>query len=925
MAFRSIVSGVRRLLHKRAAEDELRDEVAHFIEMSAREHVRRGLSPAEAERLARIEFGGVESVKEQVRSAGWEGIVDAVWFDLRYAIRALRRSPSFTIVATLTLALGIGANTAMFSVVDAVMLRPLPYREAKRLALVFTDDRRRGLHEEPTASRTIGDWRQANRTLTDVAYFNRHRVTIGVGNDRERSIRTLVSGNLFSVLGARPLLGRAISISDEREASEVAVISHSLWARRFGRDSSVVGTSFYVDDAGKGVAGLVRIVGVMPADFFFPDRQTELWMPSTTYWRFARESAERFPDWARRWTAVARLKPGVSLDAVRSDLASIGRRLALAYPSDRSDFPGFETNVEPVLDSVAGRNLQSALWLLLAAVSLVLLVACANAANLLLARGAARQHEFALRRALGAGRARLVRQLVVESLLLAGAGGALGIALAFLTTRMLRVTIASRLPRIDGVGVDVRVLAFAIAASLVSGIAFGIAPALRVTGVDPGEILKERRGGTGRRGHRMRGLLIVAECSLTVVLLAGAGLVLKSLDRLRSVDPGFDARNVLTMRVEFPSEDRLMAAPDRSDPRGEQARAQAREQEMNDLIARIEQMPGIESAGFIDDMFIAGQGNTSIAIPGHAIDRGGVGELNDGAVTPSFFGALRVPLRRGRYLTRDDAAEKIRALWTPAVPGRTPGDQTPETVESVVVNESFARRFFPNEDPIGKRFCIDPTGRPYWYAIVGVVADMHRQGLDRGAIPEYFGALIPQPSARSDLLVRTQGDPAVAAPTIRAMILSAFPGALVPSVSTAARQLGDSTAERALDAWLLSAFAGLALVLAAVGIYGVVHFAVAERTREIGIRIALGAAASDVMRMVVARGMRMPLLGLALGVAVALALTRLMTHLLFGTSPGDPLVYTAVTLTLAAVALTACYVPARRAAAIQPHDALRQG
>jgi predicted permease len=925
MFARSVIDGLRRLFRKDEVEDDLSDEVDHYLEMAAREHMRRGLSRAEAERAARIDFGGIEAVKEQVRGGGWEAAVDALWRDMRIGARGLRRNPAFTVVAVLTLALGIGANTAMFSVVNAVILRPLPYRDAQRLVLIWTDDVRRGLHQERTATSTIGDWREGNHTLADIAFYNVGRATLG-GAVRERSRRAFVSGNLFAVLAVSPARGRVISPDDERDAAEVAVISHSLWERRFDSDSNVVGKSLYIEDADKGRTGVFRVIGVMPPGFFFPDRQTELWTPSMTYWRFVRESTERFPPWARRWIGVARIKPDASLSEVRSDLANVGRRLALLYPSDLPDFPGFTTNVVPILDSVAGRNLQSALWLLLGAVALVLLVACANVANLLLARGAARHHEFALRRALGAARGRLVRQLVVESLVLAAAGGMLGVALALFGTRVLAVVAAEQLPRMEEIGIDGRVLMFVAGVSLVSAIVFGIAPALRVSGADASEILKEGRSiASGRRGRRIRGLLIVAECSLTIVLLSGAGLVLRSLERLRSVEPGFDPRNVLTVRLEFPPEGPTVAEEQAQTPQADQARARAREQKLNELTERIEALPGVKAVGFVDDMFISGSANKSITIPGRTSDSSVSGELNDGAVTPGFFRALRVPLRRGRYLTSDDALTKIRALWSPVSSDVTvAARQRLAAAEPVVVNEAFARRFFATEEPIDKRFCIDPTNKPYCYVIVGVIGDMHRQGLERHTIPEYFRALVPSPLARSDLLVRTRGDPLVAVPTVRQLIASVFPGALIPQVSTADRQLGDFSAQRTIQTWLLTSFAALALALAGVGIYGVVHYAVAERTREIGIRIALGAAAPNVVRMVIAQGMRLPLVGLLIGLAAALGLTRLMTRLLFGTSPTDPLTYAAVTLVLVAVAIGACYAPARRAAAIEPVDALRR-
>lgn len=924
MPFRFISAGLRRLLHQDVVDRELQEEIDHYLALSAREKVRRGTSQADAERAARIQFGGVEAVKDQLRASGWESAVDTLWRDVRYATRGMRRNPGFTAVACITLALGVGATTAMFSVVNAVVLRPLPYHDARRLVQIWTDDRGRGLHREHTASRTIADWRDANHTLTDVAFYNAGRATIGEGTSRERTRGVFVSGNLFSVLGVVPLRGRALSPVDEREAADVVVISHSLWQRRFGGDSTVVGKSIYMEDAGKGTTGFFRIVGVMPAGFYFPDRQTELWRPATTYWRFQRESVERFADWARRWVAVARLKPGVTLDDARSDLATLGRRLAESYASDRPDFPGFVTTVEPMLDGIAGRNLQTALWLLLGAVSLVLLVACANTANLLLARGAARQHEFALRRALGGSRFRLVRQLVVESLVLATVGGAIGVALALVGTRLLVVTAATQLPRVQEVGIDSRVLVFAAAVSLASGILFGIVPALRISGADSGAILNEGRGvGDTRRGRRVRGLLVAAECAVTIVLLAGAGLVLRSLERLHAVDPGFDPRSVLTVRIEFPAEHAPSGSEAAQGASADQMRARARQQALNALAARIGTLPAVENVGFVDDMFITGAANKSIAIPGRS-DSANAGELNDGAVTPGFFRALRVPLERGRYLTNEDADTKIRALWSPVVAGQSLAQRQPTApAEPVVVNDAFARRFFPNEDPIGKRFCIDPTNKTYWYEIVGVVGDMHRQGLDRRAVPEFFGPLIPMPSARSDLLVRTSGDPMAMASTIREMVLSMFPGGLVNGVSTAERQMGGFNAERNLQAWLFTTFALLALSLAAVGTYGVVQFGVAERTREIGVRIALGAAPPEVVRMIVGQGMRAPVLGLTIGVVTALALTRLIAGLLFGTSPADPVTFAMVALVLSAVALSACLIPARRAASLSPAAALR--
>jgi putative ABC transport system permease protein len=924
---RSVTSGLRTLVRKDAVERDLDDEVQQYLELATREHMRGGMSRRAAERVARIELGGVEATKEYVRSSGWDAGVETVLRDAQYAARGLRRNPAFTTVVVLTLALGIGVNPAMFSVVNAVMLRPLPYRDASRLALVWTDDTRRGLHQEGTAFRTILDWRSDNRTFQNIAFYNTGRATLSGGGTRERTRSALVSANLFPVLGVAPLRGRAISPDDETNAERVAVISYSLWQRRFGAEPNVIGKTLDVEEMGSKDGGTrVSIVGVMPPGFYFPDKQTEIWTPATTYWRFQRESTERFPPWVRRWTAIGRLEAGVTPSQATSDLGRIGERLSIAYPTDVADFPGFKANVVPMLDYVTGTNIQSSLWVLLGAVGLVLLVACANVANLLLARGAARQQEFAIRRALGASRIRLVRQLVVESMVLAIAGGVCGVLLAIAGTRALASVAIDRIPRIDEITIDTRVLVFAAMTSLIAGMVFGVVPAFRVSLVRASEALKAggQAGGSVQMG-RTRGLLIVAECALAIVLLTGAGLLLKSLDQVRSIDPGFDPGRVLTVRMEFPPE-----APPTAEERTQTsviapARARAREQLLTDLTARVAAIPGVEAVGFVDDMFVTGQGNESITIPGRATNGLAAGELNEGDVTPGFFATMRVPLRRGRYLTRDDASTKIRALWSPIVTDLSLADKERlATPEPVVVNDAFVRRFFPNEDPLGKRFCIDPTNKTYWYVIVGVVGDMHRQGLEKQAIPEYFGPYLPSPTGKADLLVRTRRDPLGAAPTVRRVVDAMIPNVLIVGVSTADQQLGGFAAARDFQTWLLTAFAALALGLAAVGIYGVVHYAVAERTREIGVRLALGASPADVLRLIVAWGMRMPGVGIACGLVASFWLMRVMSRLLFGVGATDGATFAAVAVVLSAVAAIACYVPARRASRLDVVGALRQ-
>jgi putative ABC transport system permease protein len=926
--WRAVRAGTRSLFRRRQVEQELDDELQHFLELATQENLRAGMPRAAAERAARLRVGGFEATKARVRSGGWEAGVETSWHDLRHALRGLRRNPGFSLLAIATVALGIGASTAMFSVINAVILRPLPYRNADRLALIWTDDVRRGLRNEATAYRTITDWRDQTRTFSDIAFFTRQRVapmTNGPSGGRNSTRSQLVSGNLFALLDVAPLHGRVISPADEAQRAPVAVISYSYWQREFAGSSNIIGRTMVIDDGSKGGMASVTIIGVMPPEFYFPDKATSIWTVATTYWRFDRESTERFPDWARRWTAVGRLTPDATMASARAELARLGRQLSVTYPSTEPDFPGFGTTVLPVLDSIAGSSLQSTLWLLLGAVGVLLLVACTNVANLLLARGAARQQEFAVRRALGAGRGRLVRQLTVESVLLALCGGVLGMAVATWGTRLIATVAATLVPRLDEITLDVRVLVFATALSLVSGLVFGIVPALRLSAIGANEALRE--GGRGTAGVRLgktRGLLVMVECALAIVLLAGAGLLIKSLQRVRSVDPGFEPHAVLNLRLEFPSEAPPTAAERTQTSPIAQTRARGRVQQMQEMIERVRGVPGVEAVGFIDDLFIAGEGNESITIPGRSADQMGAGQLLESAATPGFFDVLRVPLRQGRYLSDADAEQKVRALWSLVLTDMPLSEKAKRaTPEPVVVNEAFVRRFFPDETPIGKRFCIDPTNKTYWYEIVGVVGDMHRQGLERSAIPQYIGSYFPVANGRADLIVRTKGDPLALAPTIRSVVTRQLPNVTVASIATAEAQLGDFSALRRLQTGLLATFAALALILAAVGIFGLVHYAVGERTREIGLRVALGASPRNVLRLVIMQGIRMPVIGIAIGLAAAAALTRVLAHLLFGVGALDPLTFVSVALVLTVMALLACYAAARRALGLDPLLALR--
>jgi putative ABC transport system permease protein len=814
--------------------------------------------------------------------------MELLFQDLRYAIRSLRRASGFTALAAFTLALGIGANTAMFSVVNAVLFRPLPYANAERLVMVWTDDVRRALHRERSPYPTIAAWGADNRTLEDLAYFTVYRETLNEQGVRERLRVAGASTNLFSVLRVSPALGRPFARGDSL-GERVAILSDAFWRRRFHGDPGIVGTTFHVDGGGNRVIEY-RITGVAGPEFYFPDKGVDFWTPAGVPEKDVLAPLETD---ARRWTAIARMKRETSTADVQRDLAAVGKRLSATHATVPSDFPGFAPAVESLRDSLTGAHVHATLWLLLAAVTLVLAIACANVASLALARGAKREHEFVLRLALGATRARLATQLAVESLLLAAIGGVLGLVLALFLGDLLRVVAANALPRIEDITIDARVLAFVAGASVLSGVTVGLAPVFRASRPNAALALRDRGSVSGSRGAlRFRSALVMAQCALAVALLAGAGLLLRSLNRLRGVEAGFDAHRVVDVRIEFPAS--ASALPD-----------------AEQVLRAIGSLGGVEAVGFIDDIFIGSARSRSISIAGRDIS---TSQMNDGRVTAGFFETMRVPLLTGRYLTAADASAQRRDGATAAV-----------TPEPVVVNASFAQRFYPGSDVLGQVFSFGAAKPSPSFEIVGVVGDMRRQGRERAPVPEFYTAYVPVPQGRADLLVRVRQDvdPMRLAPAIQSSVRALIPGSLVWYVRTVSDQFDDFDSARRLETWLLAGFAGIALVLAVVGIYGVVQYAVAQRTREIGLRMALGANSAAVMRTTLEQGLRVPLIGMGIGLVAAGLLTRLMTRRLFETSAADPITYVAITLVLATAAAAACFLPARRASRVDPLIALR--
>ncbi len=796
--------------------------------------------------------------------------------DLRYAVRAMRRAPGFTAAAALALALGIGANTAVFSVVNAVVLRPLAYRDPDRLVTLLHDGR------NPVAVANYVDWRDRSRSFEAMAAADYWTPNL-TGVDRpERLWGLKVTANLLPMLGVEPLLGRLFLPGEDQEGSEQeAVLGYGLWQRRFNGDRGILGKLITLN--GKGYT----VVGVMPPGFRFAPfwaTRAELWVPDA----FGSRIRDRGGNSLR---VFARLKPGVSLERARAEVAIITARLERQYPGTNRDVA-----VTPLRENVVGK-VETPLLILLGAVGFVLLIACANVAHMLLARASARQREVAVRCALGAGRARLIRQLLTENLLLACAGGILGLLFAAWGTRALASLSPASLPRVDSVGIDARVALFLLAVTVLTALAFGLAPTLRASDVSLATALKEgaRGSGEGIRHNRLRGFLVASEFALALMLLIGAGLMIRSFFALRSLDPGFNPHHVLSMVVSVAGSN--------------EAAAGRREVFYRELLDRVRAVPGVQSAGAINHLPLAGDlWGWSFRIEGRSKPR--PGESPAGVyriIMPGYLETMRIPLIRGRDITaRDDASAG----------------------GVVLINQRAAGRYWPGEDPIGKRITFDDRT---WLTIAGIVKNA-KEGDWAGEIePEVYLAALQNRDFLGDtgahysyitLVVRTAGDPAGTAPALKQTVWSLDRNLPVSEVFTMDGVVADATAEPRFEMLLLIVFAAIALSLAALGIYGVMSYAVARRTREIGIRISLGAGTGDVLRMVVGQGMALVLAGAVVGIAGGLALSRLMAGMLYGVRPGDPLTLGGVALLLGLVALAATYIPARRATRIDPVNAL---
>ena len=793
----------------------------------------------------------------------WE---DEMFQDLRYGIRMLRKNPGFTFVAVITLSLGIGANTAIFSVVNGVLLNALPYSQPEQLTMIWPDS------EGITSYPYFADWRDRNHTFQGMAGMATRNFDLTGGGEPEKIRAARVSANFFQLLGVSPVRGRGFTAEEDQPGRDrIVVLSHGLWQRRFGGDPGILNQTISLD----GVPHIV--VGIMPPEFKFPEK-AEIWKP------LGPSESDRTSRGFFWFNVVGRLKPGVTRAAAQADLDVVSKQIADQLGSQKRFFADYAVKVVPLLEHTVG-SIRKNLMILFGVVLLVLLIACANVANLMLARAASRQREVALRAALGAGRWRIVRQLLTENMLVAVLGGTLGVLLAWWGLRLLLGLSPANIPRLENIRLDGRVLSFTFALSLLTGLIVGLVPALQTTRLELSQTLKEggSAGGGGGRAQRIRGVFIVAEVALTLALLIGAGLLVRSFWRLQQVDPGFKTDHLLTLRLTL-------------------LRSKYPERQVglffDQLQERLSALPGVEAVSAATDRPHSGAFTVEHRPPNEEEL-----ELPFSAVQPNYFQTMGIALRTGRAFTAEDTRDRPKVA---------------------IVNETFVHRYFPGEDPIGKRFTFGGASPDaQWLTIVGVVGDTSRQGLDQPIRIESWMPHAQWPSSSMEVVLRTTGDPLALSRAVRQTVWSFDRNLPIPSLQTMEQILSERVALRRWNMLLLGLFALVALMLTAVGISGVMSYAVTERTHEIGIRMALGARGTDVLWMVVWQGMSLALLGVALGLGAALALTRVMEHLLFNIKATDPATFAGIALLLTSVALLAAYLPARRATKVDPMVALR--
>jgi putative ABC transport system permease protein len=802
--------------------------------------------------------------------------METLWQDIRQSFRKLLKAPGFTATALLALALGIGANSAIFSVVNTALLRPLAFPDPDRLVMVWENNLKKDVDQMPLSAADYLDFRNQNDVFAGIAALRPSNLTLTGVNEPERIPSAMVTASMFPMLGVTPTLGRTfLPDEDQPGKNTVVLISSSLWQRRFQSDLAIVGKAITLNGQS------YNVVGVMQPSFRL-SKQVDAWIPLVIG---SKEAANRS---VGSLVVVGRLKPGVTYEHAQASMDVIASRLSQQYPETNTDHG---VRIISLHEQLTG-NIRLALLLVLAAVAFVLLIACANVSNLLMARAASRQKEMAIRTALGANRVRLIRQLLTESMILSLAGGLLGLALAYLGLHLLIATIPESIPRVQESSIDLSVLGFTFIISLLTGTAFGLAPALQASKTDMNESLKERSRGSmsGVVGRRLRNLLVVSEVTLTLVLLVGAGLMIRSFTRLQDVKPGFNPDHLLTMQLTLP--------PSKY-PEPQQQLTFYKES-----LDRIKAVPGVQSVGLVSALPMGASNNivTAFEIEGTAPAASGENlAANYVVVSPDYFRTMNIPLQKGSVFTESDAPAQPKAI----------------------VNETMAHRYFQNQNPIGKHLTLDVPPEPISAEIIGVVADVKNSGLDSEVKPVIYVSYLQAPWPAMSLVARTTREPLDMVSAVRGQLLAIDKDQPIYNVQSMEQLMADSVAQPRLTMLLLGIFAAVALILAGTGIYGVISYSVAQRTQEIGLRMAMGAQRFDILKMVVGQGMLLAVIGIALGLFVSVGVTRLVASLLFGVSATDLTTLTFTSLLLAAVTLLACCIPARRAMRLDPMVALR--
>jgi putative ABC transport system permease protein len=817
----------------------------------------------------------------------------SLWQDIRYGMRMLIKSPGVAFVVVLALALGIGANTAIFSVVNSVLLRPLPYDQADRL--IFLNERNQALDEMSISYPNFTDWRNQNQVFEKIGVYNRASYNLtGVG-EAERILTGQVSADLFSVLRVNAAVGRVFTNEEDKPGGNpVVMLSDGLWQRRFGGRTDIINQPITLN--GKSYT----VIGVMPRGYQYPSR-VEMWVPVG---QLSGESS-----WQQRGNhpglyGVARLKPGVTFEQARANMETIAANLEKQYPDSNS---GNRVRIRPLLE-IYINDVQRALWVLFAAVGFVLLIACANIANLLLARAAGRKKEMAIRSAMGAGRWRIVRQLLTESVLLSLTGGALGLLLARWGIDFILYISPDSIPRSKEIAMDWRVLAFTVGISFLTGILFGLVPALQAGSVDVNDTLKETGRGVSSR-HWLRSSLVIVEVASTLVLLVGAGLLIRSFYRLQQVDPGFSYGHLTSLSISLP--EKKYATQDQQ------------EAFFNRLLENVRSLPGVEAASAASGLPLGNNGwQTSFVVVGQPPPPPDQTPLMEAClVTPDYFRAMNIPLLRGRYFSDSDNRSHLIGKDLSQLKDY---EREAYGINVIVIDEEFAKRYWPNEDAIGKQLKLGTDNKLPPITVVGVVGRVKMESLsqDSNRVQGYF-SFNQNASSSMTVVLRARSDPNQLLASVREQVKAVDPDQPIYNIRTMNEIRAESVAPERLNLTLLSIFAGIALMLAIVGIYGVMSYAVTQRTHEIGIRMAIGAEPWDVFRMVLGQGMILAVIGIVIGLVGAFVLTRWMTSMLFGVEPTDPLTFTAIAVLLVTVALLACYLPGRRATKVDPVVSLR--